>query len=131
MGVSGKWIKALVGLKKSEKSQSSVKDDNVSTISFQCLIFYNLFTLCSFSCLLLSCKVRLEFLMLLKSARILDQCCGSYLVGVWELLRFIFSSLTVILHRTSRLCLEISVFLGWSYCLCIFWILNQIQCCRL
>lgn len=32
MGVSGKWIKALVGLKKSEKSQSSVKDDNVGTL---------------------------------------------------------------------------------------------------
>ncbi|XP_059659677.1 protein IQ-DOMAIN 5 [Cornus florida] len=28
MGVSGKWIKALVGLKKSEKSQSSEKDEN-------------------------------------------------------------------------------------------------------
>ncbi|KAA8544366.1 hypothetical protein F0562_022366 [Nyssa sinensis] len=28
MGVSGKWIKALVGLKKSEKSQLSEKDDN-------------------------------------------------------------------------------------------------------
>ncbi|GMP91719.1 hypothetical protein CsSME_00042287 [Camellia sinensis var. sinensis] len=27
MGVSGKWIKALVGLKKSEKSQSSNKDE--------------------------------------------------------------------------------------------------------
>lgn len=36
MGVSGKWIKALVGLKKSEKSHSSVKDENVSTNSFQC-----------------------------------------------------------------------------------------------
>ncbi|KAM5584914.1 protein IQ-DOMAIN 5 [Rosa sericea] len=31
MGVSGKWIKALVGLKKSEKSQSSVTDDNKTT----------------------------------------------------------------------------------------------------
>jgi hypothetical protein len=29
MGVAGKWIKALVGLKKSEKSQSSEKDENV------------------------------------------------------------------------------------------------------
>ncbi|XP_022731988.1 protein IQ-DOMAIN 1-like [Durio zibethinus] len=28
MGVSGKWIKALVGLKKSEKSQSSDKEEN-------------------------------------------------------------------------------------------------------
>ncbi|PON50906.1 IQ motif, EF-hand binding site [Parasponia andersonii] len=28
MGVSGKWIKALVGLKKSEKSQSSEKNEN-------------------------------------------------------------------------------------------------------
>lgn len=33
MGVSGKWIKALVGLKKSEKPQSSVKDDNRTTAS--------------------------------------------------------------------------------------------------
>ncbi|KAL6196072.1 hypothetical protein ACLB2K_031688 [Fragaria x ananassa] len=31
MGVSGKWIKALVGLKKSEKSHSSVKDENTTT----------------------------------------------------------------------------------------------------
>lgn len=31
MGVSGKWIRALVGLKKSEKSQSSEKDENVGT----------------------------------------------------------------------------------------------------
>ncbi|KAF1898883.1 hypothetical protein Lal_00019004 [Lupinus albus] len=30
MGVSGKWIRALVGLKKSEKSDSSDKDRNVS-----------------------------------------------------------------------------------------------------
>lgn len=30
MGVSGKWIKALVGLKKSEKPESSDKDGNVS-----------------------------------------------------------------------------------------------------
>ena len=30
MGVSGKWIKALVGMKKSEKSQSSEKEENVS-----------------------------------------------------------------------------------------------------
>lgn len=30
MGVSGKWIRALVGLKKSDKSQSSEKDENVS-----------------------------------------------------------------------------------------------------
>ncbi|XP_037496692.1 uncharacterized protein LOC105629378 [Jatropha curcas] len=30
MGVSGKWIKALVGLKKSEKAQSSEKGDNSS-----------------------------------------------------------------------------------------------------
>lgn len=29
MGVSGKWIKALVGLKKSDKSPSSEKDENV------------------------------------------------------------------------------------------------------
>lgn len=29
MGVSGKWIKALVGLKKSERSKSSEKDENV------------------------------------------------------------------------------------------------------
>ncbi|KAM7497002.1 hypothetical protein LguiA_021416 [Lonicera macranthoides] len=31
MGVSGKWLKALVGLKKSEKPQSSGKDENVGT----------------------------------------------------------------------------------------------------
>ena len=30
MGVSGKWIKALVGLKKSEKSESSEKNESVS-----------------------------------------------------------------------------------------------------
>lgn len=36
MGVSGKWFKALVGLKKSEKSQSSEKDDNsTATRKFQ------------------------------------------------------------------------------------------------
>lgn len=34
MGVSGKWIKALVGLKKSEKSPSSEKDENVGIIIF-------------------------------------------------------------------------------------------------
>lgn len=34
MGVSGKWIKALVGLKKSEKSQSQERDDNVSILFF-------------------------------------------------------------------------------------------------
>ncbi|MCI26849.1 protein IQ-DOMAIN 1, partial [Trifolium medium] len=28
MGVSGKWIRALVGLKKSEKTGSSEKDGN-------------------------------------------------------------------------------------------------------
>ncbi|KAJ8768147.1 hypothetical protein K2173_021087 [Erythroxylum novogranatense] len=32
MGVSGKWIKALVGLKKSEKSQSSEKEENTSNV---------------------------------------------------------------------------------------------------
>lgn len=37
MGVSGKWIKALVGLRKSEKSQSSEKDENVGTFFF---LFY-------------------------------------------------------------------------------------------
>lgn len=36
MGVSGKWIRALVGLKKSEKSPSSEKDENVCiSLSFQ------------------------------------------------------------------------------------------------
>lgn len=40
MGVSGKWIKALVGLKKSEKSQSSEKDENVCiSLSSEHLIF--------------------------------------------------------------------------------------------
>ncbi|KAJ4710422.1 protein IQ-DOMAIN 1-like [Melia azedarach] len=33
MGVSGKWIKALVGLKKSEKSPSSEKDENRTAAS--------------------------------------------------------------------------------------------------
>ncbi|XWS73813.1 hypothetical protein CRYUN_Cryun02cG0161500 [Craigia yunnanensis] len=33
MGVSGKWIKALVGLKKSEKSQSSEKEENRAAAS--------------------------------------------------------------------------------------------------
>jgi hypothetical protein len=33
MGVSGKWIRALVGLKKSEKSQSSEKDENRTAAS--------------------------------------------------------------------------------------------------
>ncbi|KAJ6303351.1 hypothetical protein OIU77_017267 [Salix suchowensis] len=33
MGVSGKWFKALVGLKKSEKSQSLDKDENRTTAS--------------------------------------------------------------------------------------------------
>ncbi|XP_059430677.1 protein IQ-DOMAIN 5 [Corylus avellana] len=33
MGVAGKWIKALVGLKKSEKSESSEKDENRTAAS--------------------------------------------------------------------------------------------------
>lgn len=33
MGVPGKWIRALVGLKKSEKSQSSAKDENTTSTS--------------------------------------------------------------------------------------------------
>ncbi|XVE79152.1 hypothetical protein DITRI_Ditri14bG0035100 [Diplodiscus trichospermus] len=33
MGVSGKWIKALVGLKKSEKSQTSEKEENRASVS--------------------------------------------------------------------------------------------------
>ncbi|KAK8503444.1 hypothetical protein V6N13_094719 [Hibiscus sabdariffa] len=36
MGVSGKWIKALVGLKKTEKSQSSVKGENRAATSKFC-----------------------------------------------------------------------------------------------
>ncbi|TKY44794.1 IQ-DOMAIN 1 [Spatholobus suberectus] len=35
MGVSGKWIKALVGRKKSEKSESLEKDENVSKFRHQ------------------------------------------------------------------------------------------------
>ncbi|XP_068500261.1 protein IQ-DOMAIN 5 isoform X3 [Phaseolus vulgaris] len=35
MGVSGKWIKALIGLKKSEKPESSVKDGNVGKFHHQ------------------------------------------------------------------------------------------------
>jgi|APAra0007618407_1042631.scaffolds.fasta_scaffold00439_7 hypothetical protein len=31
MGASGRWIKALVGFTKSDKSRSSKKDENVST----------------------------------------------------------------------------------------------------
>jgi hypothetical protein len=34
MGVSGKWFKALGGLKKSEKSQSLDKDENVGFLFF-------------------------------------------------------------------------------------------------
>ncbi|WMV56249.1 hypothetical protein MTR67_049634 [Solanum verrucosum] len=34
MGVSGKWIRALVSLKKSEKSHSSEKEENVGNIFF-------------------------------------------------------------------------------------------------
>ena len=52
MGVSGKWIKALVGLKKSEKSQSSEKDEKVDiyVFYFSFLLFFcwTLFTLCLF-----------------------------------------------------------------------------------
>lgn len=33
MGVSGKWFKALVGIKKSEKSQSLDKDENRTSAS--------------------------------------------------------------------------------------------------
>lgn len=36
MGVSGKWIKALIGLNKSEKSQSLEKDGNVGIHFFLC-----------------------------------------------------------------------------------------------
>jgi len=43
MGVSGKWFKALVGLKKSEKSQSLDKEENVS------LFIYLFLLLCCFS----------------------------------------------------------------------------------
>lgn len=38
MGVSGKWIKALIGLNKSEKPQSLQKDGHVG-IYFYCPIF--------------------------------------------------------------------------------------------
>lgn len=40
MGVSGKWIKALVGLKKSERSKSSEKDENVGA---HLIILFNAF----------------------------------------------------------------------------------------
>ena len=43
MGVSGKWFKALVGLKKSEKPQSLDKEENVS------LFIYLFLLLCCFS----------------------------------------------------------------------------------
>ena len=39
MGVSGKWFKALVGLKKSEKSQSLDKDENVGFLFFTFFFF--------------------------------------------------------------------------------------------
>jgi hypothetical protein len=39
MGVSGKWFKALVGLKKSEKSQSLDKDENVGFLFFTVFFF--------------------------------------------------------------------------------------------
>ena len=42
MGVTGKWIKALVGIKKSEKSESSVKEENVGIISFSQHFFFYL-----------------------------------------------------------------------------------------
>jgi hypothetical protein len=38
MGVSGKWFKALVGLKKSEKSQSLDKEENVSLFIYLFLL---------------------------------------------------------------------------------------------
>lgn len=34
MGVSGKWIKSLLSIKKPQKSQSSEKDENVGTLLF-------------------------------------------------------------------------------------------------
>lgn len=33
MGISGKWLRTLVGLRKSEKSQNSGKDENVGKIA--------------------------------------------------------------------------------------------------
>lgn len=47
MGVPGKWIKALVGLKKSEKPESSEKNGNVSiALSLSlCLVSYISFIL--------------------------------------------------------------------------------------
>lgn len=37
MGVSGKWIRSLIGLKRPEKSNSSVNDENVSSTSLMML----------------------------------------------------------------------------------------------
>lgn len=51
MGVSGKWIKALVGLKKSEKSQSSEKDESVSNFLF--------YKFPNFVCFFFSCLVKI------------------------------------------------------------------------
>jgi len=43
MGLPGKWIKALVGSKKSEKSQSSEKDENVSALFGLPFLFFSFF----------------------------------------------------------------------------------------
>lgn len=40
MGVSGKWIKSLIGIKKSEKPESSEKDGNVSIALSVCLFYF-------------------------------------------------------------------------------------------
>lgn len=43
MGASGRWIKALVGFTKSDKSKSSKKDENVSTSRKD---YYKTFSFC-------------------------------------------------------------------------------------
>lgn len=50
MGVSGKWIKALVGLKKSEKSGSSKKEEKVAIFLTFNLLFDSGITHYSFLC---------------------------------------------------------------------------------
>lgn len=48
MGASGRWIKALVGFTKSDKSKSSKKDENVST--FMLILIYKSVSLFYHNC---------------------------------------------------------------------------------
>lgn len=66
MGLPGKWIKALVGLKKSEKSQSSEKDENVG-------IYVEYFAFLLFSLLVIvhTSPFRVPFLKLVSQFQVL------------------------------------------------------------